>query len=57
MRSGRGAAGYRALCNIATDLDHWQYFQQCSDEQAVLHAIHLNFSPTDIVEWDDVAME
>lgn len=24
---------------------------------AVLHDIHLNFSPTDIVEWDDVAME
>lgn len=52
-----GAAGYRALCNIATDWEHWQYFQWCSDEQAVLHAIHLNFSPTDIVEWDDVAME
>lgn len=24
---------------------------------SVLHAIHRNLSPTDIVEWDDVAME
>lgn len=47
-RITEGAADYRAVCNIATDWKHWQYFQQCSDEQAILHVIHRNFDPVDI---------
>lgn len=47
-RITEGAADYRAVCNIATDWKHWQYFKQCSDEQAILHVIHRNFDPVDI---------
>ena len=47
-RITEGAADYRAVCNIATDWKHWQYFQQCSDDQAILHVIHRNFDPVDI---------
>lgn len=47
-RITEGAADYRAVCNIATDWKHWQYFKQCSDEQAILHVIHRDFTPADI---------
>lgn len=47
-RVEEGVADYRAVCNIATDWKHWQYFQQCSDDQAILHVIHRNFDPVDI---------
>lgn len=47
-RVTEGVADYRAVCNIATDWKHWRYFQQCSDEQAILHVIHRNFDPVDI---------
>lgn len=47
-RIAEGVADYRAVCNIATDWKYWQYFQQCSDEQAILHVIHRNFDPVDI---------
>ena len=47
-RITEGAADYRAVCNIATDWKYWQYFQQCSDDQAILHVIHRNFDPVDI---------
>lgn len=47
-RITEGVADYRAVCNIATDWKHWQYFKQCSDEQAILHVIHRNFDPVDI---------
>ena len=47
-RVEEGVADYRAVCNIATDWKHRQYFQQCSDDQAILHVIHRNFEPVDI---------
>ena len=50
-RIAEGVADYRAVCNIATDWKHWQYFQQCSDEQAILHVIHRDFTPADISSY------
>ena len=47
-RVEEGVADYRAVCNIATDWKYWQYFQQCSDDQAILLVIHRNFDPVDI---------
>lgn len=49
-RVTEGVADYRAVCNIATDWKYWQYYQQCSDRQAVLHVTHRNFKPADIQE-------
>lgn len=45
---GDNAEAYRAICNIATDWNHWRYFNECSNEQAMTHVLRRDFTPADI---------
>lgn len=45
---GENAEAYRAICNMATDWNHWQYFNECSNEQAMTHVLRRDFTPADI---------
>ena len=45
---GENAEAYRAICNIATDWNHWQYFNECSNERAMTHVLRRDFTPADI---------
>ena len=48
---GENAEAYRAICNIATDWNHWQYFNECSNEQAMTHVLRRDFTPADISSY------